>query len=83
MSVAPVNILSAAASYAISDFGHSLGAVLNIHLPGFNLYAGIDSILPIMNVTPQFIPIDALNTNLTMGLTFAFGKAQGRYRNNK
>ena len=83
MSVSPVNILSAAASYAISDFGHSLGAVLNIHLPGFNLYAGIDSILPIMNVTPQFIPIDALNTNLTMGLTFAFGKAEGRYRNNK
>jgi hypothetical protein len=82
MSIAPVNVLSAAASYAVSDFGHSLGAVLNIHLPGINLYAGFDSILPALNVTPQMVPVNALNTNMTMGLTIAFGKAEGRYRNN-
>lgn len=79
-NLAPVNWFSLAASYAISNFGSSLGGVVNIHLPGFNLYAGLDSFLPLMNVTPQFVPIDSANTNVTFGLTFSFGKAEGRYR---
>ncbi len=79
-NLAPVNFFSIAASYAISNFGSSVGGVVNIHLPGFNLYAGLDSFLPLMNVTPQFVPIDSANTNLTFGLTFSFGKAEGRYR---
>lgn len=73
-NIAPLKWFSVAASYAISNFGSSLGGVVNIHLPGFNLYAGLDSFLPMMNVTPQFVPIDNLNTNITLGLTFAFGK---------
>jgi len=73
-NVAPLKWFSVAASYAFSNFGSSLGGVVNIHLPGFNLYAGLDSFLPMMNVTPQFVPIDKLNTNITFGLTFAFGK---------
>lgn len=79
-NVAPTNWLSLAASYAISNFGNSVGGVFNIHLPGLNLYAGLDSFLPMMNVTPQYIPIDSFNTNLTFGITFTFGKAVGRYR---
>lgn len=79
-NVAPTNWFSLAASYAVSNFGNSAGGVVNIHLPGLNLYAGLDSFLPLMNVTPQFIPIDSLNTNLTFGITFTFGKAKGRYR---
>lgn len=79
-NLAPVNWFSIAASYAFSHFGSSLGGVVNIHLPGFNLYAGLDSLLPLAEVTPQFVPVNALNTNLTFGLTFAFGKAVGRYR---
>ena len=79
-NVAPVNWFSAAVSYAVSNFGESLGGVVNLHFPGFNLYAGLDSFLPLMNVTPQFIPIDSMNTNLTFGLTFSFGEAEGRYR---
>jgi hypothetical protein len=75
-----VNFFSLAASYAVSNFGNSVGGAVNIHLPGLNLYAGLDSFLPLMNVTPQFVPIDSANTNLTFGLTFTFGKAQGRYR---
>lgn len=78
-NIAPANWFSVAASYAISNFGNSAGGVVNIHLPGFNLYAGLDSFLPLMNVTPQFIPIDNYNTNLSFGLTFTFGKAMGRY----
>lgn len=79
-NIAPVNCISASASYAISDFGHSLGGVINFHFPGFNLYAGLDSFLPLLDVTPQFVPVGHLNTNMTAGLTFTFGKAKGRYR---
>lgn len=82
-NLAPVNWLSLAASYAISDFGNSFGGVLNLHLRGFNLYFGMDSFLPLMKVTPQSVPVNNLNTNLTMGLTFTFGKPVGRYRTDK
>lgn len=80
-NLAATNWLSFAASYAVSDFGNSAGGVVNIHLPGLNLYAGLDSFLPLMNVTPQYIPIDSMNTNVTFGFNFTFGKAKGRYRN--
>lgn len=79
-NLAPVNWFSLSASYAISDFGNSFGGVVNIHIPGFNLYAGLDSFLPLMEMTPQYVPVNSLNTNLTFGLTFTFGKAVGRYR---
>lgn len=82
-NLAPVNWFSLSASYAISDFGNSFGGVVNIHLPGFNLYAGMDSFLPLMEMTPQYIPVNSLNTNLTFGLTLTFGKALGRYRDVK
>lgn len=78
-NVAPLNFLSVAASYALSNYGSSLGGVINIHLPGFNLYAGLDSFLPMLDVTPQMVPVSSMNTNLTFGLTFAFGKAERRY----
>ena len=82
-NLAPVNWLSLAGSYAISNFGNSLGGVLNLHLRGFNLYVGMDSFLPLMKVTPQSVPVNNMNTNLTMGLTFTFGKPVGRYRTDK
>ena len=75
-----LNFFSLAASYAISDFGSSLGGVVNIHLPGLNIYAGVDSYKPLLNVTPQFIPIDSINTNVVLGANISFGKAVGRYR---
>ena len=79
-NLAPVNFFSLAASYAISDFGSSLGGVVNIHFPGLNIYAGVDSYKPLLNVTPQFIPIDSMNTNVVLGINISFGKAVGRYR---
>ena len=82
-NVAPVNCFSAAASFAVSNFGSSVGAVLNFHFPGFGLYVGMDSFLPLTNVTPQYIPIGNLNTNLSLGINFSFGKAEGRYRTPK
>lgn len=74
---------SLSGSYAISNMGNSLGAAMNIHLPGFTLFAGVDSLLPLTNVTPNMIPIDSCNTNLAVGLNIAFGKYHGRYPRNK
>lgn len=78
-----LRIFSVSGSYAISTIGESLGAAANIHIPGLTLYAGIDSLLPVMNMTPSYIPIDACNTNVTVGLNIAFGKYRGRYMREK
>lgn len=82
-TVSPVNWFSVTTNYAISNFGHSWGGALNIHLPGFGLYVGMDSFGPIMNVTPQFIPVNHLNTNLSFGINFSFGKYRGRFQKEK
>lgn len=70
---------SLSANYAVSTFGQSYGAALNLHPNGFNLFLGIDSFKPLLNVTPMFIPVDEINTNLKFGVTFPFGKYNGRY----
>lgn len=78
-SISPVNWFSATTNYAFSHFGHSWGGAINIHLPGFGIFVGMDSFAPLLNVTPQYIPIDALNTNLAFGINFSFGKYRGRF----
>lgn len=80
---APVNCISMAASYAASTFGNSLGAVLNFHFPGLNLYLGTDSFLPLTNLTTNYIPVSDINTNLTLGLNITFGKGHGIYHDMK
>lgn len=79
MNLAPLKFFSVAASYAYSNYGGSLGGVVNIHLPGFNLYAGVDSFSPLLDMTPQYVPVGHINTNLVFGLNFSFGKPAGRY----
>lgn len=79
LNCAPMRWLSLSANYAISTFGQSYGAALNLHPKGFNLFLGLDSFKPLFNMTPQFIPIDEINTNLKFGITFPFGKYNGRY----
>lgn len=66
-------------SYAYSTFGESYGAALNIHPKGMNLFVGVDSYKPLLNMTKQYVPIDSFNTNVTVGLNLAFGKYRGRY----
>lgn len=77
-NLAPVKFFSLTTNYAISNYGHSWGGAINLHLPGFGIFAGLDSFTPLLNVTPQYIPIDALNTNLVLGININFGKYNGR-----
>jgi hypothetical protein len=66
-------------SYAYSNFGESYGAALNIHPKGMNLFIGLDSFKPLLDMSVQHVPMDSFNTNLTFGLNIAFGKYRGRY----
>lgn len=74
LNLAPLKWLSLTGNYAVSDFGQSVGAALNLHVPGFTLCVGTDSFLPLLNVNPQFVPVSNWNTNLTFVLCFSFGK---------
>ena len=67
-------------NYAVSSFGNSAGAAVNLHLPGLTIFAGVDSYLPLRNVTPTYyIPVDSMNTNVAVGINIAFGKYNGQF----
>ena len=66
-------------NFAYSTFGDSFGAAINFHPNGINLFIGVDSFKPALDVTPQFVPIHSFNTNLAVGLNLAFGKYHGRF----
>ena len=76
--------LSFSASYAyttpIVNAGfheHQLGALLNLHAPGFNFFIGADNI-PI-SYSVQGIPLSTASTTVNFGINFMVGKYHGRY----
>lgn len=71
--------LSFSASYAQSTYGESYGGAVNFHPGGINLFVGVDSFKPALNMTKQYIPIDSFNTTLAVGLNLAIGKYHGRF----
>lgn len=71
--------LSFSASHAESTFGQSFGGAVNFHPRGLNIFVGVDSFKPAMNVTPQYIPVDSFNTTVAAGVNFSIGKYRGRY----
>ena len=76
---APFRWLSFAASYAQSTYGESYGGAINFHPNALNIFVGIDSFKPAMNLSRQYIPIDSFNTTLAVGVNIAFGKYNGRF----
>lgn len=57
----------------ISNMGGSFGALLNICPKGFNFFIGVDC-YPGLKLSPQYIPVNKLNANFSMGLNFTFGE---------
>ncbi len=78
-TLTPVKWFGVTTNYAFSHFGHSWGGALNLNFPGFGIFLGMDSFAPLLNVTPQFIPVNSINTNLAFGINFNFGKYHGRF----
>lgn len=70
-NVAPVKWFDAGVNYAISTFGSSFGWLLNFHPKGFNFFVGMDHTLG--KVTPQFIPVNNGNMNVSLGFNVTFG----------
>ena len=72
LNFAPLKWLSASVNYGQTTYGKSLGWMFSIHPRIFNFFIGSDYM--ITRVTPQYIPIDNLNTHLTIGISASFGK---------
>ena len=71
--------LSFSASYAQSTYGESYGGAINLHPNGINIFVGLDSFKPALNLSKQYVPIDSFNTTLAFGVNIAFGKYHGRF----
>ena len=68
----PSKVLSIAANVGVNNYGTCVGAALNLNAGPVNFFAGIDGIF--VNVTPQFVPINPLNTVAKAGLSFMIGR---------
>ena len=86
LNLALLRWFSLGANYAISNYGHSYGAAVNIHPRGFSLFLGTDSFRPFTSFAPgstikpfKVTPLNELNTNLVFGINFPFGKYNGRF----
>ncbi len=68
----PMNLVSVAASYAMSNnSGNTVGLAANVSLGFLNIYLATDVLMSKKSV--QYIPINQSAMNLTFGLSFAMG----------
>jgi hypothetical protein len=72
VNIAPVKWFEATVNCGFNTYGTSLGWMLNFHPVGFSYFIGSDHM--ITNVTPQFLPVDDLNSHFTMGINIPIGK---------
>lgn len=71
VNVAPLKWFEATVNYGYGSYGSSLGWMLNFHPAGVNFFIGSDVMLT--KVTPQFIPLNDLNSHITLGLNIVLG----------
>lgn len=71
-NIAPLRWFDASVNYGISTFGSSLGWILNFHPKGFNFFIGTDHM--ITKVNTQYIPVNRMNANVSLGFNITFGK---------
>lgn len=72
LNVSPVSWFELSANYSYGTYGQSWGWMVNFHPAGINLFVGSDYM--ITRVSPQYIPLDNLNSHFTFGLSLALGK---------
>ena len=69
-NVAPTKWFEAGVNGAVSSFGSSWGWIVNFHPKGFNFFLGMDQVVG--KVSKQFIPINNMNMNVSLGMNVAF-----------
>ena len=72
LNLSPLKWFELSVNYGYGTFGTSLGWMLNFHPAGINLFVGSDYM--ITKVTPQYIPLDNMNSHVTLGLNLALGR---------
>ena len=72
LNVAPLKWFEASANFATTSYGTSWGWILNFHPARYTFFVGSDFMLT--KVTPQFIPVNDLNSHITLGVNMAIGK---------
>jgi len=73
LTITPIKQISLTANYGYTTYGHTMGVAANFNLGFAELFLGTDGL--IFNVTPQYVPIDRLNTTINMGILVQFKKA--------
>ena len=76
-NIAPVRWFDCSVNMGVSNLSTSLGWMMNFHPGGINLFIGSDQMM--LKVNSQYIPLDNLGANISMGLNIPFGKR--RYNN--
>jgi len=76
-NIAPVRWFDCSVNVGVSNLSTSLGWMMNFHPGGLNFFIGSDQM--IMKVNSQYIPLNNLGANISMGLNIPFGKR--RYDN--
>jgi len=63
----PSSVFDMALSAAFNSYGTAMGAMVNLHLPGFSLFLGSDQIY-IGKINKNFIPLDNGGMNVQFGI---------------
>lgn len=71
-NLSPTKWFDLSANYAMTTLGESYGCVMNFHPKGINFFIGSDFM--ITDVSPQYIPLNNLNSNIFFGFNIALGK---------
>jgi hypothetical protein len=74
LNIAPLKWIEASANIGTTSYGTSFGWMFNFHPAGLTFFVGSDYM--ITKVTPQFIPVNNLNSHITLGINLALGKRQ-------
>ena len=69
---APSRIFDLAVSGALSSYGASFGTLLNLRVPGFNLFVGFDRCY-FGSFNNDMIPLEKGSTNVSFGINFPLG----------
>lgn len=72
LNIAPLKWIEASANVGYSTYGTTFGWMFNFHPRVFSFFIGSDYM--ITKVTPQYIPVNNLNSHITFGITKPIGK---------
>lgn len=74
---APSRIFDLALSGTATNYGTGIGGLLNLHVPGFNLYVGIDHFY-MGETNSDMIPLEKCSEAFTLGMNITFGRPKNK-----